>query len=72
MTDIQRALADLSDAGWTWQEVADHVGVRVGTVNAWWSGARRPTYTALILTMLEELAEGDPPAPRRWNQGRRR
>jgi len=54
MTDIQRALASLSDAGWTWQAVADHLGVRVGTVHSWWSGARRPTYADLVLARLDE------------------
>ena len=71
LSRIQRALHQLTMAGWTWAAVADALGVRIGQINRWWAGTTRPVYAAWMLQRLEALATEQPPPKRRYAPGAR-
>ena len=69
MEQIERAIADLQEKGWTIAAIADAVDVRWYTVQRWAKGVMRPANPTLTLAALQGLAKRNRvPARRRVAQ----
>ena len=64
MNDVQKAIEVLRGRGWTHAAIAKELGVRVGAIDTWWAGNRKPRMFMLTLGALDRLAWANP--PKKW------
>jgi len=72
LNEVQQALANLEDLGWTLAAIADELTVTPNAVQKWKAGQRTPRPLKPTLVLLESLAHRKRvPKKRRYERGGR-